>query len=133
MQAMRTWLLALLAAVACPTALAHAEKPSAFKLIADPGDAVTWRPCVKQKASHRYYPEAAGRARIEGAATVACRLSAKGKPAACAALDETSAGMNFGQAATELGCILPLPRSVAKEAAATGTIPSTPIRFKLPD
>ncbi len=50
----------------------------------------------------RYYPERAQRTETEGAARMSCLFTAKGTLAACSVLDETPAGMGFGDAALKM-------------------------------
>ncbi|CAN7473508.1 energy transducer TonB [Phenylobacterium sp. LjRoot164] len=89
-----------------------------------------WWTC-KGKPPPRYYPAAAQRQGIEGAAITQCRLDEKRRPTSCTWLEEDKPGHGFGDAAAKLGCIMRFT-APPDETAAPGTVAVFPMRFSLP-
>lgn len=89
-----------------------------------------WRACTG-KAPDRYYPREAQRQKIEGLARVQCRLNGKGGLIACSWYEESTPDLGFGDAASQLACLMKLTPS-AKDAFIPGSVVLIPIRFKLP-
>lgn len=79
----------------------------------------------------RYYPKAAQRAAVQGAAQVACELNEDRSAKRCTWISEDPAGYGFGPAAAEIGCKFKL-RSGPDGAPMGGKTFVAPIKFKLP-
>lgn len=80
----------------------------------------------------RYYPEAAWREGVEGAATLSCRVEVTGSLKACAVVSETPAGAGFGDAALRLAPHFKMrPMTVNGQPVDGGSV-RIPLAFRLP-
>lgn len=120
----------LLAALATSNTSAQGAKLSIGPEIATDNP---WLTCTGA-APERYYPRAAQKASIEGAARVQCRLKPDGRMSACTWLEETPTGYDFGETAAKLGCMMKMrpPQADNRIEAPSGSATQFPLRFTLP-
>ena len=79
-----------------------------------------------------YYPDRAQRMEVEGKATIACTVSARGTLESCSVSDETPADMGFGDAALKISKFFKMrPQQKDGQPVDGGSI-RIPIRFVLP-
>lgn len=91
-----------------------------------------WRPVDSSASPMRFYPEAAQKVGVTGAATIACIVTAKGTLTDCVVVDETPPAYGFGAAALRMSVLFrmrPLTKSGQRVEGGRVTIP---IRFALP-
>jgi len=81
-------------------------------------------------AADRYYPPDAERARVEGNATIACRVSGSGRVSACTWTAESPVDFGFGLAASKLGCLINPRASSSAGATSSNWIFQTQIHFR---
>jgi len=91
-----------------------------------------WLPPPAQADPLRYYPEAAQKRRVEGAATLACIVTAQGVLSACRVEAEAPAGWGFGEAALKMTPLFRMKPKAKDGQPVAGRPVSIPIRFKLP-
>ncbi|HEX7948132.1 MAG TPA: energy transducer TonB [Phenylobacterium sp.] len=91
-----------------------------------------WLPPPAQADPLRYYPEVAQKRGVEGAATIACIVTAQGALTGCKVETETPAGWGFGEAALQLAPLFRMKPKAKDSAPVAGRPVSIPIRFKLP-
>jgi len=116
--------------VIAPTAPAPAPPPEPAKPAAIQNPDWLRRPSADDMA--RFYPDRAERMNIEGRATIACTVDAKGALQACGVVSETPDDQDFGQAALRMSKLFRMrPMTVDGEPVAGGTV-RIPIRFVLP-
>ncbi|THD81642.1 MAG: hypothetical protein E7812_02130 [Phenylobacterium sp.] len=128
--------LAALAAVATPAASASLAPPGGFAFAAIDDIVILGRitplpppPQPAGPAPVRYYAEKAQAARIEGHATLRCRLAASGGTvSACQVIEETPFDEGFGDAALGMAPLFHFPATV--HDVADGVI-LIPFQFKL--
>lgn len=80
----------------------------------------------------RYYPARAQRMNVEGRATIACTVDAKGALQACQVVSESPADQDFGQAALRMSRLFKMRPMTLDGAAVSGGAVRVPIRFVLP-
>lgn len=120
----------LLAAFAASEAAAQGGKLTAGLEIATDNP---WTTCTGVAPKY-YYPQAARKALVEGAARVQCRTKPDGMMSACSWLEETPPGHGFGQKAAELACMTKMraQQGVDQAAGSPSPVVQFPMRFTLP-
>src|SRR5450432_400814 len=89
------------------------------------------RPTGEEFAS--LYPKAAVDQRIEGRATMQCKVDAEGALIDCALLTEDPAGEGFGPAALAMSSLFRMRPMTRDGQPVSGGIVRIPIRFVLPE
>jgi TonB family protein len=80
----------------------------------------------------RYYPAEAAKNRIEGRAMVRCTVTAEGRLAECAVVEESPPNAGFGQAAINLSSSFRMLTKSKDGKPVDGGFIKIPIQFKLP-
>ena len=80
----------------------------------------------------RYYPLAAQRAGVEGSATIACLVTAKGALEKCLVIAETPPGFGFGEAAITMSSLFTMRPETKNGVPVEGGTVKIPIRFQFP-
>jgi protein TonB len=88
------------------------------------------RPTASDMA--RYYPERAQRMNVEGRATIACTVDARGGLEACQIVSESPGDQDFGAAALRMSKLFKMRPMTVDGLAVTGGAVRIPIRFVLP-
>jgi len=114
------WTLGLLGAVALSGAAIAQEPSNQSPRLVEPSDWIR-RPTGQDIA--RFFPPEAARKNISGEAVIACTVTSEGLLADCEVVEETPAGLGFGEAALKVSHIFKL-RPVSKDGQpfAGGTV-----------
>src|SRR4051812_17837674 len=92
----------LLQALAAPAPPAASPNPAAApSTMANPD----WIRRPDGEDIMRYYPEAAQRQNLPGRATISCQVLASGALTGCVVMEESPAGVGFGEAAVKMGAL----------------------------
>ena len=91
-----------------------------------------WEEIPSGRAFRAFYPKAARKGRIEGRATVLCRVTARGALTQCKTVEEAPSGWGFGDAALRLAPKFRMkPETPSGQSVAGGSI-TIPMVFKIP-
>ena len=116
--------------------------PQAATVTTDPGPPVPvsareitepeWERVKRPSSPLQYYPEAALSQRIEGKATMACAVTAKGDLRDCQVLSEAPPGLGFGESAVRMAVLFKMKPQTRDGLPVEGGVVRIPIRFRLP-
>jgi TonB family protein len=118
-----------------PIVLAYADPP-AVAAPAPPRPSVITMPDWLRRPTGadmaRYYPKAAAAGRVEGRATIHCKVEASGVLTECVAMNESPPGQGFGDAAVGLAALFKMRPMTKDGVPVFGGQINIPIRFALP-
>jgi protein TonB len=97
------------------------------KVISNP----TWLAKPDAVDMARYYPPRAIDRELSGAASIRCTVNARGEVGGCSVLNETPAGLGFGEAALKLSRFFKLSPRTEDGQPVDGGVITIPIRFTL--
>jgi TonB family protein len=118
-----------------PIVLAYAEPPAAVASPPPKPSVITAPDWLRKPTGAdmaRFYPKAAAAARVEGRATIHCKVAVTGDLTDCVASNEDPLGQAFGEAALNLAPLFKMRPQTKDGVPVSGGQINIPIRFMLP-